>query len=223
MLAALLLIYFFNIKSLPIDNIYLKNLLSFLNLGLAGFVLASLGVRFIFPSTSLEGGSFWVIHSSPVEYRRFVLEKFVIFLFPLMFLAETLIVISNLLLEVDGYMMLLSSATILLITVGLTGLGVGMGAMYPKFINENPAQIAMSTGGILYMILSLVYIGATIVLEAWPVYLYFSQQLFRYHGHRVSEDWRLYSAYAAVALLSAGVTLLPMYLGIRRLKAFEIL
>ncbi len=221
MLAALLLIYFFNIKSLPIDNIYLKNLLSFLNLGLAGFVLASLGVRFIFPSTSLEGGSFWVIHAAPVDYRRFVLEKFFMFLFPLMLLAETLIIISNLLLDVDGYMMLLSSVTILLITVGLTGLGVGMGAIYPKFINENPAQIAMSIGGISYMILSLLYIGVTIVLEAWPVYIYFSQQLF-HHDHG-GGSWGLYLAYGAVALLSAGVTIFPLYLGVKRLQTLEIL
>ena len=219
MLAALLLIYFFNIKSLPLRNIYLKNFISFLNLGLAGFVLASLGARFIYPSTSLEGSSFWVIHASPIQYRRFLLGKFFIFLFPLLVLAETLIIISNILLEVDGYMMLLSVTTIFLITIGLTGLGVGMGAMYPKFINENPAQIAMSTGGILYMILSLLYIGATIMLEAWPVYIYFSQQLFR---RTTGGGPGLYIAYSLVCLLSLGVTVVPLYLGVKRLQSFEI-
>ena len=202
MLAALLLIYFFNIKSLPLRTIYLKNLISFLNLGLAGFVLASIGARFVYPSTSLEGQSFWVIHAAPVSYRRFLLEKFCIFLFPLIFLAETLVIISNILLDVSGYMMFLSTVTIFLMTIGLTGLGVGMGAMYPKFINENPAQIAMSIGGILYMILSLLYIGVTIVLEAWPVYIYFSQHLFR----RASGggEMGLYLSYTLVCLLSVG-------------------
>lgn len=220
MLAALLLIYFFNIKSLPLRSMYLKNLISFLNLGLAGFVLASIGTRFVYPSTSLEGQSFWVIHAAPVSYRRFLLEKFFIFLFPLLLLAETLIIISNILLDVSGYMMLLSTATIFLMTIGLTGLGVGMGAIYPKFINENPAQIAMSTGGILYMIFSLFYIGVTIVLEAWPVYIYFSQQLFR-RASGGGELW-LYLSYTLVCLLSVGVTVIPMYVGIKRLQSLEI-
>ncbi|MBD3329865.1 hypothetical protein GF357_05220, partial [Candidatus Dojkabacteria bacterium] len=220
MLAALLLIYFFNIKSLPLRTIYLKNLISFLNLGLAGFVLASIGARFVYPSTSLEGQSFWVIHAAPVSYRRFLLEKFFIFLFPLLLLAETLIIISNILLEVSGYMMFLSTVTIFLMTIGLTGLGVGLGAIYPKFINENPAQIAMSIGGVLYMILSLLYIGVTIVLEAWPVYIYFSQQLFR----RVSGggEMGLYLSYTLVSLLSFGVTVIPMYWGMKRLQSLEI-
>ena len=220
MLVALLIIYFFNIKSLPLRTIYLKNLISYLNLGLAGFVLASIGARFIYPSTSLEGSSFWVIHAAPVHYRRFLLEKFLVFLFPLLILAETLIVVSNLLLGVDGYMMLLSAGTIFLMTIGLTGLGVGMGAIYPKFINENPAQIAISIGGILYMIFSLLYIGVTIVLEAWPVYMYFSKHLFRWSGS--GGEWGLYLSYTLVALLSVCVTFIPLHLGIKRLQSLEI-
>lgn len=220
MLAALLLIYFFNIKSLPVQNPHLKNMLSFLNLGVAGFVLASLGARFVFPSTSLEGNGFWILHSAPIDYRRFLLEKFFIFLFPLLLLAETLIVISNILLDVSGYMMFLSTVTIFMMTVGLTGLGVGMGAMYPKFINENPAQIAMSIGGILYMILSLIYIGVIIVIQAWPVYIYFSQQFLRPVG--ANAYLGQYAAYGGVMLLSAGVTIFPLHLGVKRLNAFEI-
>ncbi len=221
MLAALLIIYFFNIKSLPLRTMFLKNLISFLNLGLAGFVLASIGVRFVYPSTSLEGQSFWVIHAAPICYRRFLLEKFFIFLLPLLLLAETLIIISNFLLEVDGYMMMLSTVTIVLMTIGLTGLGVGMGAIFPRFINENPAQIAMSIGGILYMIISLLYVGLIIVLEAWPVYIYFSQQLFRRSSG--GGEVGLYLSYSFVLLVSFGVAVLPIYWGVKRLKSFEII
>ncbi|MBD3308961.1 hypothetical protein GF339_21300, partial [candidate division KSB3 bacterium] len=165
------------------------------------------------------GKSFWVIHAAPVQYRRFLLEKFVIFLVPLLVLAELLVIISNLLLGVNGYMMMLSAVTIFVMTIALTGLGVGLGAIYPKFINENPAQIAMSIGGILYMILSLLYIGVTIVLEAWPVYLYFSHQLFRRGG---GGGIGLYLSYMVVLVVSAGVTALPMYLGAKRLQTLEV-
>jgi ABC-2 type transport system permease protein len=227
MLAALLMIYLFNIRVL--GNIEVpgfvsgsptyKNFISFLNIGIAGFVLASLGARFVYPSTSLEGNSFWVVHSAPIHYRRFLLEKFFIFLFPLVILAEILIVVSNILIGVGGYVMVLSAVTIFLMTIALTGLGVGMGAIYPKFINENPAQIAMSTGGILYMILSLLYIGTIFVLEAFS-YLYIFGKLLRY-SHEGGEVF-LYVTYALIFLFSAGVTIIPLYLGIKHLKSFEI-
>lgn len=218
MLGALLIIYFFNIKNLPLDNVYLKNLVSFLNLGLAGFVLAALGSRFIYPTTSLEGESFWILHSSPLSYRQFLLEKFFLFVLPLICLAELLIIISNLLLKVDPYMMGLSVITIFFITLGLTGLGVGIGAIYPKFINENPAQIATSLGGILYMILSLVYIGLIVVLEARPVYVHFSEQLF----FRSVGGIEVYICYGAALILSLVVTILPIRMGIFTLKKLEL-
>ncbi len=93
-------------------------------------------------------------------------------------------------------------------------------AIYPKFINENPAQIAMSTGGILYMIFSLLYIGVIVVLEAWP-YIYFFQRVFRGEELSGGRFW-LYATFGAIAIISAIVTVLPLYLGIRRLRRFEI-
>jgi len=218
MLGALLIIYFFNIKNLPLDNIYLKNLVSFLNLGLAGFVLAAIGSRFIYPTTSLEGESFWILHSAPIDYRRLLLEKFFLFWIPLMGLAEVLIIVSNLLLKVDRYMMGLSIMTIFFITLGLTGLGVGIGAIYPRFINENPAQIATSLGGILYMICSLIYIGLIVVLQARPVYVHFSERLF----FRSIGGMEVYVCYGIALVLSLVVTILPIQLGISALKKLEL-
>ena len=45
-------------------------LVSFLNLGLAGFVLASIAARFIFPAVSLEGRQMWLLRSSPLDLAR---------------------------------------------------------------------------------------------------------------------------------------------------------
>ena len=58
LLAVLLLVYLLNIKSLPIHSgeripFTLVTIISFLNLGLAGFVLAAVAARFIFPAISL--------------------------------------------------------------------------------------------------------------------------------------------------------------------------
>src|SRR5207245_11022738 len=60
LLGALVVVYLFNINALPLHRgepvgFFYVTLVSFLNLGLAGFVLASIAARCIFPTVSLEG------------------------------------------------------------------------------------------------------------------------------------------------------------------------
>src|SRR5437762_13581047 len=59
LLAVLVVVYVFNIKFLPLRGegvtFFLANVIPFVNLILAGFVLASIAARFIFPGISLEG------------------------------------------------------------------------------------------------------------------------------------------------------------------------
>ncbi len=217
MLGALIIIYLFNIKSLPINDMHLKNFVSFLNLGLAGFIIAAVAIRFVFPTTSIEAGGFWVIASSPVDYKSFIIEKFSLFLMPLLVLAEALIYFSNLLLGVDTFMMVLSVTTIFFITIALTALGVGMGAMYPKFGFKNTAEIASSSGGVLYMIFSLSYIGIVIMLEAYPVYSYFSVKL--WWGSFDTTGALLFFGLAFA--LTIAVVVVPIRLGVRALQRME--
>ena len=217
-LGALVAVYIFNIKNLPLNSYYLKNLIAFLNLGLAGFVLASVAIRFVFPSVSLEGGSIWVIRRSPIKMSSFLWEKYIAFLFPLLLLGEILMVGSNILLEVDPFMMALSTASIFMITLGITGLGVGMGAMYPRFRYENIAQVAAGAGGIIYMILCLAYIGTVIILEARPVYIHFKRQIFWGDYSMAS----LYVAAIAVFIMTAAVIIIPMRRGIKALEEMDI-
>jgi len=218
MLGALVVVYIFNINNLPLHSHYLKNLVSFLNLGLAGFVLASVAIRFVFPSVSLEGGAIWVIKGSPLSMKSFLWEKFITFLLPLLFLGEVLMIGSNLLLGVDRFMMVLSVTSIFFITLGITGLGVGMGAIYRRFNYENVAQIAAGAGGIIYMILCLGYIGAVIILEARPVYSHFRRQLFL-------GDYSLagiYLSMTAVVMMTAAAVIIPMRKGITALEEMDV-
>ena len=47
----------------------LRSLISFLNIGTAGFVLSALGLRFTFPAVSLEGRAWWIARTAPVTAR----------------------------------------------------------------------------------------------------------------------------------------------------------
>jgi ABC-2 type transport system permease protein len=174
-LLVLIVVYVYNFSVLPLNKsplptLYLKNVISFLNLGLAGFVLSSVAVRFVFPAISAEGQAFWMIRSSPMVLKTFLRYKLVFYFIPLMVLAELLMVFTNRQLGVSGAMQWISSLTMLSLTFGLVGLAIGLGALYPRYSAENLGQMATGFGGFLYMLCSLALIGLTIVLEAGPVY-----------------------------------------------------
>src|SRR5207253_8433210 len=80
LLAVLVVVYVFNIKFLPLKGdgmtFFLRNVVPFLNLVLAGFVLASIAARFIFPSVSLEGRTLWLLKSSPLSTTQLLWAKF---------------------------------------------------------------------------------------------------------------------------------------------------
>ena len=55
LLVALVLVYLYNFRVLDLDRIpymsgFIKNVYAFLNLGMAGFVMATVAVRFVFPA-----------------------------------------------------------------------------------------------------------------------------------------------------------------------------
>jgi ABC-2 type transport system permease protein len=217
LLGALAVIYLYNIRNLPLNTLLLQNFISIVNLGLAGFVLSAVAVRFVFTSTSLEGRSFWVVLASPIALRSFLREKFWMYVVPLLVLAETLVVVSNLFLKADAYLMLFATVIILLMTCALTGLGVGLGAIYPRFEYDNIAQTAASTGGILYMVLSLGFIGVILMLAARPLYVY----LYRKFLFQPVGGVEVYLCYGAIVGLCLLTTLLPLRLGCRALERLE--
>jgi ABC-2 type transport system permease protein len=218
LLGALVIVYLFNIYKLPLDTVYLKSLISFLNIGLAGFVLAALALRFVYPAVSLEGSSFWIIQSSPLSLRRFLKEKFWISFFPLLILGGFLVLVSNLFLKADIFMTLLSLGSVEVMVVGLTSLALGMGAIYPKFHVENISQVESSLGGILFMIYALFYVGVIIGLEALPVRSYFQYSL----GFKGSFYWPAIAfTISAFVIVNLIIIWLPLHLGKKALLNYE--
>jgi ABC-2 type transport system permease protein len=226
LVAALIVIYLYNFAVLPFgDNPirvgYLQNLVSFLNMGLAAFVLSAVSARFVFPAVSMEGEAFWIVKSAPVSIRTFLRVKFLIYLFPLLLLSEVLIVATNLLLQVTPFMMVLSVVTMLFIVPGIVSMGIGLGAVYPNFKSENPTQSVTSLGGLIYMTLCVGFIAAVVVLEAGPVYQIFISG-FRRAGPTAAQWLRLAGSFGLVAALSLAAVWFPLRLGEKKILEREL-
>jgi ABC-2 type transport system permease protein len=225
LLGALVVVYVYNFSVLPLDKSpiridFLQNQIAFLNIGLAGFVLSAVSVRFIFPAVSSEGAAFWIVQTSPVPLKGFLWTKFALYLFPMLVLGEVLILLTNHLLEVTPFMMALSSGTMFLMVFGIVALGVGMGAMYPNFSHQNIAQVATGFGGLLFMILSAAFVALIVVLEAGPVYVLVMADL---RGAPVAGwQWVLIAlSFSAVLLIMASAVYKPMRMGLKALGEYE--
>jgi ABC-2 type transport system permease protein len=226
LLAVLVVVYVYNIKVLPLYTgvavgFFLVNVVSFLNLGLAGFVLAAIAARFLFPTVSLEGRTLWLLRSSPLELRRLVWSKYWVNVAPLLVVAVTLTAGTNYILEVGTFVMVLSLATITIMTFAIAALALGFGAMFPRFDTTNAADIPTGFGGLLFMMTTIGYLAAVIVLEAWPVYTVLQA---RFQGQPLETGTLLWLvAGLGGALVLSGLAIwLPLREAVRRIGTLEV-
>jgi ABC-2 type transport system permease protein len=197
----------------------LINVVSFLNLGLAGFVVATIAARFVFPAMSIEGNMMWLLRSSPLDVRALFWSKYWVGTVPLLLVALPLIVVTNIVLEASPFILILTTITMIGITFVLTSLALGLGALYPNYDTENVAEIPTSFGGLLFMMAAVVYLVSVIVLKAWPVYLFLQSRL---QGGPVQlSSLPLFLGVSGALLLTILATWLPLMAGVRRVCSID--
>ena len=222
LLAVLVIVYVFNVKFLPLSGAgittFLVNTIPFLNLGLAGFVLASIAARFIFPAVSVEGRTLWLLKSSPLPMRSLLWSKFWIGTLPLLVLAVGIVGITDAMLEVTQFIFAVSIFTIVLLTFAIGGLALGLGAVFPQYDTENAAQIPTSFGGLVFMMISAGLVGGVVLLEARPVYGYLTAEAFGGTPNPID----MYFGFGLAGLLCLACTFIPLQVALRRLERLEL-
>ncbi len=172
LIAALVVVYVFNFKhfrTLVEAGQIGPTFLFFLNYLLSVFVVTTLAARFLYPAVSLEGRAYWAVQAAPVRARELVDAKVRWGLWPLLVVSTALAVGSGLLSGAGPGGALAVGALSGLSTWSLAGLAVGMGAAEPRFHEDNPARIASSVGGVLFMLLGLTYLIVMVALLAGPL------------------------------------------------------
>ena len=222
MIAALVVIYLYNFKLLPIEQgalseQFIINLISFLNIGLAGFIMTALSARFVFSSIGSEGGAFYHIKSSPISLRRFLLYKYFFYAIPFTILSLTLIIMSNRILQVEGPMWWISVSTNLFITWVVVGLALAFGSIYADFKAENKTVAMGSMGAILFLLCATAFQIIIIFVGANPIYRIMKRWLNNYAFNSV--DLYLLILWIIVSvLLSVGMVVYLFKKGIHTLE-----
>jgi len=224
LLLALVMMYLYNFSVLDLDRIpymagTIKNFYAFLNLGLAGFVVATIAARFVFPAVSAEGAAFWIIRTAPIRLRDFLWSKFWSGLAPVLLLSLVLTVMANEFLAVAPLLKAVTGAGIVLMSFALVGLATGLGARYPRFSADNATQVAGSPGGIGFMIAAVAYILAMVGLLGWPsaIYMWRMSRL-PVRPLRPDEISLIAICCTAAVALSVGVFLYGMRTGVKALE-----
>jgi ABC-2 type transport system permease protein len=222
LLLALVLVYLYNFRVLDLERIpymsgIVKNVYAFVNLAMAGFVMATVAVRFVFPSVSAEGAAFWIIRSAPISMRDFLWSKFWIGLVPVFLLSEALTVAANELLGVDPFLEVVGAIAILFMSFALVGLATGLGARYPRFDADNASQVAGSFGGIAFMVMAVLFVLVIIALVGWPSSVYLFHQV-RHTPMDSSRQLQIAASLALAALVSLATWWFGMRTGIRALE-----
>lgn len=160
----------------------------------------------------------WLLRSSPLDLRALLWSKYWIGTVPLLVLALLITVFTNVILRATPFMMAVGAGTIVLLTLAISAMALGFGALYPQFETENAAQIPTSFGGLVFMMSTVALLALVIVIEAVPVYGYLRAS---FRGEPVSVDITMIGAFAAVVAICVAATVVPLRVGLKKMESFE--
>jgi ABC-2 type transport system permease protein len=214
-LLGLLGVYVINLRhfSEELGNPFWVHLVCYLNLGACALNLATLTTRFVFPQFSMEGRRLWLIGLAPLGLPRVLRIKFWLASRAALLVSLGLIVLSCRMLRIPLERTVYLGLIIGTMTFTLTGLALGLGALFPNFREDNPAKIVSGFGGTLCLLASFLYIVGAVTLLAMG-------SPWGWHGEN-SIGWLL-GSWAGFAVLSVVVGWLPFRLGLRRVEDFEL-
>ncbi len=210
----LLCIYVINLRNVAFNfrSLYWETLISYLNLAASALTLSTLTTRFVFPQFSLEGRRLWIVGLAPVGLRKVLFQKFWSSVIVSSSLTVALMVASSLMLNLPWTKVLFFAGAITLLSVSLSGLAVGLGAVFPNLKEDNPGKIVSGFGGTLCLAISFIYITLFIALSAVPALEEVWQKPLPLGGG---------TALACAVAMSLAVLLIPMILALRRVKNLE--
>ncbi len=216
---AILVIYIFNLRNMPqaAGNIYWKMIVTFLNLSATSLVLAGFSVRFLYPLISLEGNKFWILGLAPITFRGLLLQKFGVNFLGIFLVSEFLMIATNVTLGTETSLLYVSCGLAAMVSVGLVGLSIGLGTIYPHFRENNSAKIVSGFGGTLNFVIALFYVSFIIVLFAVP---YFSLEIYGAISYSTFHLMILIAWILAVTT-TALVGILPLIIGYRTLEQMD--
>jgi ABC-2 type transport system permease protein len=196
-------------KVLNAYNVYLKTLFYLIIFTFNVFLIASLALRFVFPLVSLEGEALWKIRSAPINFKKLLLRRGLIYFTVIFLIGQILSFVSNYQFTLN--LILISQLNSALSAVTLTSLNFGMGSIFANYKEKNPIRLASSQGASITLLFSIVYLVVLVALLFTPLTIYFNSA----QGGAASYSMLIYSS-LIIAVIAAAVSLIMINSGVKR-------
>lgn len=214
-LFGLLTVYIINLRHFThqLTNPFWIHLVSYLNLMACALNLATLTTRFIYPQFSLEGKRLWIVGMGPIGLRKIITTKFWFAFIACLTVTLGLIILSCRILKMPLDRTLFFAIAVTIMTFTLNGMAIGLGVLYPNFKEDNPSKIVSGFGGTFCLVLSFLYIVASVALLAigspWSRAGVMSPLI-------PVACWTIFS------VMSVGFGMVPLRLGLEKAKDIEV-
>lgn len=211
----LLCIYVVNLRNVAFNfsNPFWEVMISHLNLAASALTLSTLTTRFVFPQFSLEGRRLWIIGLAPLGLGKVLMQKFWMSCVAATSITVGLMVASSLMLNLPWQKVGAFALAIALMSASLSGLAVGLGALFPNFKEDNPSKIVSGFGGTLCLVVSFLYISLFVALFALPDLRRVSEIQFAF------SDALCHSIAFGISLF---LLIVPLFVAARRVKRLEM-
>ena len=222
----LLAFYILNLRNVrtDLDQLFWVCLVGYLNLVSVGMILAAMLTRFVFPQFSLEGRRMWILGLAPVSLPSLMRGKFWLSSLTAAVVTVALMGLSSTVLRGGRWLVVMTTATALVMSFSLTGLAIGLGILYPTIgrsshyrgVEDNPARVVSGFGGTFCLVISMLYVFGVGAMEGFGMYRCMQA------GGALAEPVFFVAIVGMVVGTSLLVGWVPMRLAEEKLSRFEI-
>jgi ABC-2 type transport system permease protein len=224
-ITSLIVIYIFSIASLPLNwedyALRLKFIISFFNLGLILIIIAAVCSRVVYSAVVSEANSLWILKTSPITPKKYILTRFLFFFVPICIAGQLLTIFSSFFIGAGKTFIFINSITTLFLTCSLVALSMTFGVSDMRQSLSDSSQNQIRTGNTAQMIISVFLILLTLLIGIVPTFLYFLKE-----ANQGAFSLKALAAIGAAMLtlfvLNLIVTVFSIRRGIRKISKMQL-
>jgi ABC-2 type transport system permease protein len=172
-IAAIVVVFILNLKGIPMPHPSFKNLISYLNLGMAAFIVAGLNSRFSFTTIPMENPGLVHLLASPFTREKIYRFKLFFFIIPQVIIGFILFFTADISLHLDSFARVSGVVFLLPLLPFLTVLAIFYSLSIPEGVPLTPQHLIVTRSGIMYMLWGMAAIVSSMVYFIRPLFIYY--------------------------------------------------
>ncbi|MCK5003964.1 MAG: hypothetical protein KAS21_02705 [Candidatus Aminicenantes bacterium] len=172
-IGAIIVVFVMNMKVIPLPSGQIKNIIGYMNIGMAAFIVTGLNSRFTFTSMPMENPGISHIFASPFDKMKILKFKFIFYLIPMFIISFGLFFAGEIILKLDEITKVSGVLYLTPVVTLITLMAFHFSLQQKGSKQLSPQHLITSREGISFMLWSLVYIVLSLIFMIRPLYLYF--------------------------------------------------